>query len=110
MSRLHALYFMLDTSYTMCIYLVLASHEVFSYIHLMSTTQLDRSRSPTMPCILLVYLYIYIYIYPSIYIYIYIGILGECMRAGAIQLRSRHEMYIAKHFVRSKHEVYAHGV
>ena len=30
-----------------------------SYIHLMSTTQLDRSRSPTMPCILLVYIYIY---------------------------------------------------
>ena len=30
-----------------------------SYIHLMCTTQLDRSRSPTMPCILLVYLYIY---------------------------------------------------
>ena len=36
---------------------LLASQDVFirSYIHLMSTTQLDRSRSPTMPCILLVY-------------------------------------------------------
>ena len=33
---------------------------VYSYIHLMSTTQLDRSRSPAMPCILLVYI-IYIY-------------------------------------------------
>ena len=35
---------------------LLASQDVFirSYIHLMSTTQLDRSRSPTMPCILLV--------------------------------------------------------
>ena len=32
---------------------LLASQDVFirSYIHLMSTTQLDRSRSPTMPCI-----------------------------------------------------------
>ena len=38
---------------------LLASQDVFirSYIHLMSTTQLDRSRSPTMPCILLVYIY-----------------------------------------------------
>ena len=37
---------------------LLASQDVFirSYIHLMSTTQLDRSRSPTMPCILLVLL------------------------------------------------------
>ena len=37
---------------------LLASQDVFirSYIHLMSTTQLDRSRSPTMPCILLVYI------------------------------------------------------
>ena len=59
---------------------LLASQDVFihSYIHLMSTAQLDRSRSPTMPCILLVgereranlvvhlaaiFLYIYIYIY-----------------------------------------------
>ena len=35
---------------------LLASQDVFihSYIHLMSTAQLDRSRSPTMPCILLV--------------------------------------------------------
>ena len=35
---------------------LLASQDVFirSYIHLMSTRQLDRSRSPTMPCILLV--------------------------------------------------------
>ena len=56
MSRLHALYFMLHTSYSMCMYLVSAcfSGSVYSYIHLMSTTQLDRSRSPTMPCILLV--------------------------------------------------------
>ena len=41
------------------------SGRVFSYTHLMSTTQLDRSHSPTMPCILLVYIPIY-------YIYIYI--------------------------------------
>ena len=35
---------------------LLASQDVFirSYIRLMSTAQLDRSRSPTMPCILLV--------------------------------------------------------
>ena len=53
MSQLHALYFMLRTSYSMCMYL-LASQDVFirSYIHLMSTTQLDRSRSPTMPLVL----------------------------------------------------------
>ena len=58
MSRLHALYFMLHTSYSMCMYLLLASQDVFirSYIHLMSTAQLDRSRWPIMPCILLVYI------------------------------------------------------
>ena len=59
MSRLHALYFMLRTSYSTCACTydnLLASQDVFirSYIHLMSTTQLDRSRSPTMPCIHLV--------------------------------------------------------
>ena len=56
MSRLHALYFLLHTSYSMCMYLYSACFSG-SYIHLMSTTQqLDRSRSPTMPCILLVVL------------------------------------------------------
>ena len=57
---------------------LLASQDVFirSYIHLMSTTQLDRSRSPTMPCILLVYIPIYLYIY--IYIYIYRKIAARC--------------------------------
>ena len=53
MSRLHALYFLLHTSYSMCMYLYSACFSG-SYIHLMSTTQLDRSRSPTMPRILLV--------------------------------------------------------
>ena len=33
---------------------VLASQDVFIAMHISSTTQLDRSRSPTMPCILLV--------------------------------------------------------
>ena len=49
---------MLHTSYPTCMYL--RSRVCFSgrYRHLMSTTQLDRSRSPTMPCILLVYIYI----------------------------------------------------
>ena len=43
---------LLHTSYSMCMYLYSACFSG-SYIHLMSTTQLDRSRSPTMPCILL---------------------------------------------------------
>ena len=34
MSRLHALYFMLRTSYSMCMYLVLASQEVFIAIYI----------------------------------------------------------------------------
>ena len=34
MSRLHALYFMLHTSYSMCMYLVLASQEVFIAIYI----------------------------------------------------------------------------
>ena len=57
--------YMLYTSCSMCMYIPSAcfSGSVYSYIHLMSTTQLDRSRSPTMPCILLVYIYIYAYIY-----------------------------------------------
>ena len=63
MSRLHTLYFTLRTSYSMCMYLrqpACPSGRVYSYIHLMSITQLDRSRSPAMPCILLVYI-IYIH-------------------------------------------------
>ena len=43
-----------------CTYSACFSGSVYSYIHLMSTTQLDRFRSPTMPCILL-YSYLYIY-------------------------------------------------
>ena len=46
---------MLHTSYSMCMYIPSACFSG-SVIHLMSTTQLDRSRSPTMPCILLVYI------------------------------------------------------
>ena len=70
---------MLHTSYPTCMYLrsrACFSGRVYSYRHLMSTTQLDRSRSPTMPCILLVYIYIYIYIYT--YIYIYRKIAASC--------------------------------
>ena len=62
MSRIHALYFI----HTPCACILPSacfSGSVYSYIHLMSTTQLDRSRSPTMPCILLVYIPIYLYIY-----------------------------------------------
>ena len=66
---MHGLYFLLHTSYSMCMYIPSAcfSGSVYNYIHLMSTTQLDRSRSPTMPCILLV-------LYRSVYIHTYIHV------------------------------------
>ena len=50
----HAAYFILRVHVPRITCLLLRT---YSYIHLMSTTQLDRSRSPTMPCILLVYIY-----------------------------------------------------
>ena len=43
---------------------LLASQDVFIAIHLMSTMQLDRSRSPTMPCI--------------------VGVIGERERANLV--------------------------
>ena len=100
------IYFMLHTSYSMCMYIPSAcfSGSVYSYIHLMSTTQLDRSRSPTMPCILLVYIYIYIYIYIYLYIYIYIyrKIAARCTTRLA---RSRSPITYGS----SWHRYYSHG-
>ena len=105
MSRIHALYFMLHTSYSMCMYIPSAcfSGSVYSYIHLMSTTQLDRSRSPTMPCILLVYIPIYLYIY----IYIYRKIAARCTTRLA---RSRSPITGAAHTVIPIQRQHAHKI
>ena len=101
MSRLHALYFMLHTSYSMCMYIPSAcfSGSVYSYIHLMFTTQLDRSRSPTMPCILLVgerELVVHLAaIFLYIYIYIYRYITGAAHTVISIQRQHAHKIAIS---------------